>query len=182
MIVGLGNPDKQHQKNRHNTGYMALDWFGDKNNAKWQTKTKFQAKIAQIEIGEETLLLVKPTTYYNDSGVNVRKVRDFYGVANGDILVIHDELKLPFGTLRTRRSGSDAGNNGVKGIISHIGADFARIRVGIGWEEQLQTDMDFVLSDFNKTETAKLADIFSQCEKIIAAFANDAFEPTSYTL
>ncbi len=163
-------------------GFMAIDWFGKKNDAQWQTKTKFQADIAQIEIGEKTLLLVKPTTYYNDSGISVRKVKDFYQIADKDILILHDELKLPFGTLRTRRKGSDAGNNGIKGLISHIGADFARVRIGIGHDKQLQPDMEFVLSDFSKVEIAKLPGILAFSEKIITNFASDTFELTSYII
>jgi PTH1 family peptidyl-tRNA hydrolase len=182
LIIGLGNPDPKYLKTRHNTGYMMLELLGKKQQAIWHKKSKFHGEFAQIELGQTSILLLKPTTYYNDSGLSVRAVKDFYNIDNADILVIHDELKLPFGTIRTRKTGSDAGNNGVKNIISQIGVNFPRIRIGIGHEEQLQSDIDFVLSNFSKAEQAKLPEISQLCQKIIINFANDTFEPTSYNL
>ncbi len=182
MIVGLGNPEKQYQKTRHNTGYMLLDWLAEKHSATWQAKPKLAIHQAQIEISGEALLLVKPDTNYNNSGLSVHRAVHFYGIAADDILVAHDELVLPLGTIRSREKGSDAGNNGIKNIIEHIGQEFKRIRIGIAQEDRRASDMNFVLSNFNKEEHGKLPDMFELCEKIITSFAHNTFEPTSYKI
>ena len=179
MIIGLGNPEKHYTNTRHNTGFMALEWLAEKHGATWQAKNKLKSEQASCEINGAAVLLVKPAANYNNSGMSVRAARDFYSVATDDILIIHDELALPLGTIRTRLSGSDAGNNGIKNIISHIGPDFKRIRIGIGQEERREPDMDFVLSQFNKTEAGKLPELFSQTEKIVSDFIGDSFEPSS---
>jgi PTH1 family peptidyl-tRNA hydrolase len=183
FIIGLGNPDAKYAKTRHNTGYMILTGLGAKHAAAWQTKAKFQAECAQIELDGIPVLLLKPTTYYNDSGLSVRKVKDFYNIDNADILVIHDELVLPFGTIRVRPSGGDAGNNGIKSVTAHIGEDYARVRVGIGHDErQPEDDIDFVLSAFTKAETATLPHIFDAIEPLIHEFIASRLEPLSHTV
>ncbi len=182
MIVGLGNPEKQYQKTRHNTGYMLLDWLAEKHSASWQAKPKLAIHQAQIEISGEALLLVKPDTNYNNSGLSMRQAVDFYKATSEEVLVAHDELVLPFGTLRARLRGSDAGNNGLKSIISHLSENFCRLRIGIGQGDKRQADMDFVLSNFNKEEDRKLPELFELCEKIVGDFALGKFEPTSYTI
>jgi PTH1 family peptidyl-tRNA hydrolase len=179
MIVGLGNPEKQYQKTRHNTGYMLLDWLAGKHGATWQAKPKLAIHQAQIEISGEALLLVKPDTNYNNSGLSVHKAMHFYNIMADDILVAHDELVLPLGTIRSREKGSDAGNNGIKNIIEHIGQEFKRIRIGIAQEDRRASDMDFVLSNPSKEEYGKLPEIFELCEKIVSDFARDKFEATS---
>lgn len=182
MIVGLGNPEKNYLKTRHNTGVMALEWLAKKHGATWQLKTKLQTEQARVKIGDEAVLLVKSTLNYNNNGMSVRLTKDFYTIDNTDILIIHDELALPFGTIRTRLNGSDAGNNGVKNIISHIGTDFKRVRFGIAQESRLASDMDFVLSEFNKAEAKKMSELFVHCQKIINRFADGKFETDTYKL
>ncbi len=182
MIVGLGNPETKYQNTRHNTGYMLLGWLAAKHEAAWQAKAKLKIRQTQCQIGGSALLFVKPDTNYNNSGLSVRSAMDFYTIAPRDVLVIHDELVLPLGTLRTRLKGSDAGNNGLKSIISHIGGDFARVRIGIGVEGRQQSDMDFVLSAFSKTEAEILQEIFILGEAVVQKFAEDSFEPTSYSI
>ncbi len=182
MIVGLGNPEKQYHSTRHNTGAMLLDWLVTKHEASWRAKPRLSIFQAQIEIEGEELLLVKPDTNYNNSGLSVKKVMDFYNSETKDILVVHDELVLPLGTIRTRCKGSDAGNNGLKSIISHIGESFGRIRIGIGQEARQQSDMDFVLSRFSKAEQAILPELFAIGEKVVGDFTHGSFEVTSYKI
>ena len=110
LIIGLGNPDKKYENTRHNTGFIAVDRLA----GEWQEKPKFHGQVSERDIDGEKVIFYKPSTYYNDRGIGVRSVRDFYKLENDDILVIHDELALPFGTVRSRVGGSDAGNNGVK--------------------------------------------------------------------
>lgn len=183
IIFGLGNPEKQYAKTRHNTGHMALEWVAQKHSAKWQTKTKLQAEQAQIEIDGAPVLLVRSTLNYNNNGLSLRKVKDFYGIDNKDILVIHDELVLPFGTLRVRAKGSDAGNNGIKNINEHISQDYTRIRIGIANETRKpETDIDFVLSNFARADAEKLPAIFTLVETIVQAFAAGTLDPVSHII
>ncbi len=126
------------------------------------------------------LLLIKPAVNYNSNGASIGKAKDFYNLANKDILVIHDELALPFGTVRVRLRGSDAGNNGIKGVNASIGEGYARIRVGIGSEDKKQGDIDYVLSNFTREETKVLPEIFILTETIIHNFLNESLEPSSY--
>lgn len=180
LIVGLGNPEKKYENTRHNTGFVTVDRVADS----WQDKPKFHGQLSEVEIGEEKILFYKPTTYYNESGKGVRLVKDFYKIDNSDILVIHDDLALPFGTIRTRVGGSDAGNNGIKSLNTHLGdlpvGGYARIRVGIGQDQRQQDDVDFVLSSFSKIEAKKLPDILEITDTIMQNFILENFETTSY--
>ena len=146
LITGLGNPESRYDNTRHNVGFLLLDRIAAAHNAPWQDKPKLKGVVADIVIGNEKALLLKPTTYYNLSGEAVRAVVNFYKLTpEQDVLIIHDELALPFGTLRTRLSGSDAGNNGIKSVSQHIGQNYARIRVGVANELSERMDAaDFV--------------------------------------
>lgn len=181
LIVGLGNPGKEYEHTRHNTGFKVLDYLALQQEETWQQKTKFLGHVIQTTFSSQPVLLLKPQTFYNDSGQSVRLVKDFFKIDNKDILVVHDELALPFGTLRSRMGGSDAGNNGIKSINAHIGQDYARIRIGI-WHEARDKidDTDFVLGRFSATENAAFPKLLEQAEVIINSFAADIFESTSY--
>lgn len=183
LIIGLGNPEPRYDNTRHNVGFLLLDRVAAQHGTTWQEKSKFKAVIAEITIASEKALLLKPTTYYNLSGEAVRAVSDFYKLqAATDILVLHDELALPFGTLRTRLSGSDAGNNGIKSVIQHVGADFARIRVGIANELAERADAaDFVLGRFTADELAAMDALAEHTYEFIEDFVHHekTFDPTS---
>lgn len=179
LIVGLGNPGKEYAATRHNIGESVLravvaGKFAGDDACEFQEKPKFKAEVCQVEVGEEKVLLAIPTTYYNLSGEAVRAICDFYKIEPMDVLVIHDELALPFGTIRTRVGGSDAGNNGVKSIIAHIGQRFGRVRIGI-WNERRDNmdDAAFVLAKLNSLETAMLPDIIQETKAAILSFITD---------
>lgn len=158
LIVGLGNVGKEYTGTRHNIGFAAVDSY-HKEHAfpEWKEKSKFNAYISEDFINGKKIILVKPTTLMNLSGQAVGALKDFYKLSNHDITVIHDELDLPFGTLKEKQDGGSAGNNGIKNIIARIGADFRRIRVGIK-NEQLNTidAADFVLGKFSAQEKKQL--------------------------
>lgn len=179
LIIGLGNPEKKYENTRHNTGFIAVDRVVDD----WQNKPKFHGQLAEKEVDGEKILFFKPSTYYNSSGLGARAVRDFYEIDNGDILVVHDELALPFGTVRTRvKTSDDAGNNGIKDLNQHLGKDYARVKVGIGQQERTEIDINFVLSPFNQAEIEKLPEIFTITDQIIGNFIRNHFEHTSYKI
>ena len=148
IVLAQGNPGTQYTGTRHNIGWMILDEYAATIGAEFKPDKKFAANIATTTINDEKILLVKPVTFYNETGRTARALIDFYKLeATEDILVLHDDLSLPLGTVRVRDKGSDGGNNGIKSISSHIGPDYWRIRIGI-WDEkrELQPDADFVLS------------------------------------
>lgn len=178
LIIGLGNPDKKYENTRHNTGFMAVDRLA----GEWQEKPKFQGHISEKEISGEKVLLYKPATYYNESGQGARAVKDFYKLDNYDILVIHDELALPFGTVRIRVGGSDAGNNGIKSLNAHLGEDYSRIRIGIDQEDRRENDINFVLSTYSSYETKDLTEIFTITQNIVNEFCSNKLEHTSYKI
>lgn len=179
LIVGLGNPEKKYDDTRHNAGFAMLDAYAKEQNATWKEQSKFKALVAKLP---EKNLLVKPQTYYNLSGEAVRALADFYKVAPEDILVVHDDHALPFGMLRTRVGGSDAGNNGIKSINAHI-PGVNRLRIGTHSEHrEIHGDVDFVLSKFSKAEKESLLLLQQNTNKIIADFLEGTFIATTYQL
>lgn len=184
LILAQGNPGSEYAHTRHNVGFLAIDFFADKHSSRFQPKSKFNADIAEVVVSGEKILLVKPTTFYNETGRTARALADFYKIPVQDILVIHDELALPFGTLRTREKGSDAGNNGIKSLNSHLGEHYARIRVGT-WSELADRagSFDFVLSKFTVEEMTKLQqNIFPKITELIDEFIAGAHAPSSHKL
>jgi len=182
LIVGLGNPETKYDGTRHNTGFFVLDSFATEKGAKWQHKDKFKAFVA--ELPDKTALLVKPTTYYNLVGESVRALADFYKIPPEDILIIHDELALPFGVLRTREKGSDAGNNGIKSMNTHLGHTTKRLRIGIHNElADFMDASDFVLGKFTPKEKQQFAEtVLPHIAMQIGKFLNGSFKPTKVTV
>lgn len=180
LIVGLGNHDSHYDSTRHNAGFAIVDSFADISGLNWQVKDKFKAAIAEGVVAGKKIIVLKPHTYYNLSGEAVLAIKQFYKLENSDILVIHDELALPFGTIRTRIGGSDAGNNGLKSIIATVGADVARIRIGIANDIlSRQPAADFVLSRFTADELAALTDIKKHTLDLIGVFIAGDFAHTT---
>lgn len=179
LIVGLNNPGSEYEGTRHNLGaylirsVLAGNFAGD-DACQLQDKPKFKAATCQIGVGDEKIIFALPTTYYNLSGEAVRAICDFYKIKPKDVLVVHDELALPFGTIRSRVGGSDAGNNGIKSIIQHISPGFGRLRVGIANDQrERMDDAAFVLSRFNSLETALLPEIVKEAKAGIVSFITD---------
>lgn len=174
IVVGLGNPGKEYASSRHNIGFMVIDAVASAHGASWQEKTKFKADIAELTLDDEKVLLVKPHTYYNLIGESIRALKDFYKVENSEILAIHDELDLSFGTIRTRIGGSSAGNNGIRSMISHLGDNFARIRVGTANDIRSDRAAEvFVLAKFSNDEKQQLPQIIDHAKQFVDAFIDD---------
>jgi peptidyl-tRNA hydrolase, PTH1 family len=177
IILAQGNPGTQYAYTRHNVGFLLIDMFAEKNGADYSKKTKFHADIAETTIQGEKVLLVKPTTFYNDTGQTARLLIDFYKInPSEDLLVIHDDLALPFGTIRTREKGSDAGNNGIKSLNAHVGPDYKRVRVGIYNDLRVRIpDVDFVLGHFSTQEKNALSDVYVLVEPFLNGFIGNKF-------
>lgn len=182
LVIGLGNPEERYAKTRHNVGFFTLDTYARGQGGSWQAKDKFKALICELTIDGQKVLLAKPTTYYNNVGEAGRAISDFYKIDPSDILVIHDEIALPFGTIRTRQGGSDAGNNGIKSINQHLGHETSRIRIGIynDLRDRIH-DADFVLSNFTKPESESLTDLSEKVGNLIENFVRDSFEHTTHS-
>lgn len=181
LIVGLGNPEERYKNTRHNVGFKMLSAYAAEKGIEFQLKDKFRACIAEVNSGSEKVILAKPTTYYNNVGEAAHPIADFYKINPSAVLIVHDELALPFGTIRTRIGGSDAGNNGIKSMNQHLGPDTARIRIGVYNDLRDRIDdADFVLSNFTHEETEKLAELTKKAIDIIDSFINNSFHVTSH--
>ena len=171
LIIGLGNPGSEYLNNRHNVGFMALDnlsahyLFDD-----W--RTKLSGLFATASLGSEKIILVKPQTFMNLSGICVAKFKQFFKINVADIFVIYDDIDLGFGEVKIKQGGGDAGHKGIRSISQHLQTkDFNRIRLGIGRPGTKEEVSNFVLSNFSKTERDKLLVLFQNLsedfEKII---------------
>jgi len=150
-IIGLGNPGKKYEKTRHNIGFMIVDAVAFLLKCPKKEKECCFSKI--IDCIEHDVILVKPQTYMNNSGVAVRNLLDEYNFSPEEILVVYDDLDLPLGTIRLRKSGSSGGHRGVKSIIENIKTEnFPRLKIGIGRPERKEQVADYVLSPFNRNE------------------------------
>ncbi|MCU0476848.1 MAG: aminoacyl-tRNA hydrolase [Anaerolineae bacterium] len=148
LIVGLGNPGPTYASTRHNIGFMAADELAKRHLLPFG-KTEKKALVADGLIGGKRVLLAKPQTYMNESGVSVRGLVDFYKIDLAQIIVISDDLDIPLGTLRLRAGGGHGGQNGVRSIITHLGSpEFARVRCGIGRPPGKMNPADYVLKPF----------------------------------
>ncbi|HQF57123.1 MAG TPA: aminoacyl-tRNA hydrolase [Candidatus Magasanikbacteria bacterium] len=175
LIVGLGNPGKQYEKTRHNVGFMVLENLQEKlleyGISKWELSKKFNAEICGTSINNQKIILVKPMTFMNDSGIAVQIISHFYKIKIQELIVIHDDKDLPLGEIKIQTGCGDAGHNGIKSIIKHLGTkNFHRIRIGIASEnpKKMADTAKFVLNKFAFSEKKKINEIIEQTtEKII---------------
>lgn len=158
LWVGLGNPGPQYAMHRHNIGFMALDTIAEVHGF-GPVKKQFQGWTQEGRIGKDKILLLKPATYMNDSGRAIRAAMDFYKLEPADVTVFHDELDLPPFRVKVKRGGGHAGHNGLRSTDQHIGADFRRVRLGIGHPGHKDRVTGYVLGNFAKSEIDDLADL-----------------------
>lgn len=159
LVAGLGNPDKKYEETRHNIGFKAVDFLAEKFGFdKFKNQDKFKAEMTMGEIDEKKIITIKPLTYMNNSGTAVQAIKNYYKIQNEKIIVIYDELDLPFGEIRVRSEGSSAGHRGIKSIIEYLATEeFNRIRLGIRNKDAGKIPADrFVLSRFSFWEKRKL--------------------------
>ena len=159
LIVGLGNIGKEYDKTRHNAGFMCVDSFvaSQSEFGNWTDKKDLKCQLTSATLGNNRIIAIKPTTLMNNSGEAVQEACHFYKIPAQNVLVIHDELDLPFGTIRTSNGGGSAGHNGVMSVIAHITPLFNRVRIGIGNERSAgQDSANFVLAKFNTDEAGHM--------------------------
>lgn len=170
LIVGLGNPGKEYEQTRHNTGYMTLDYYANKYNFTFKLDTKLEGLISTGIINGKKVILLKPVTYMNLSGNSISKVLNYYKIDVKDMLVIHDDLDLHIGAIRFRSKGSAGGHNGLKSIISHVGENFNRCKIGI---DKSNDTIAHVLSKFGKDELISINNAIEKVSDAIDDFIND---------
>ena len=169
LVVGLGNPGPKYEWTRHNMGFLVVDELAERENIPVQ-RLKYKALTNVVEYGGCRVLLMKPTTYMNLSGEAVGQAARFYKIPPERVLVISDDVALPQGKLRVRRSGSAGGHNGLKNIIAHLGTDqFPRIKVGVGGKPHPDSDMaDWVLGKFTGQDKKVMEDAISRAADAVA--------------
>ena len=163
LIVGLGNIGEQYQLTRHNVGFLVIDEMTKNLTTSNINKANFQADVLKSGYN----LFVKPKTYMNHSGDSVVSIKEYYKIDMEDIIVIHDDLDLPFGTVKFKVGGGHGGHNGLRSIDSHIGKEYIRVRIGIGKPENKTDVANYVLSNFSKEELNKLEGIITHTIKAI---------------
>jgi PTH1 family peptidyl-tRNA hydrolase len=156
LVVGLGNPGPTYAGNRHNVGVMVLDLLAERVGGRFKAH-KGRADVVEGRLAGQPAVLAKPKSYMNDSGGPVASVRGFYKVPLEQVVVVHDELDIPYGSVRLKRGGGDNGHNGLRSLTSSLGSrDYLRVRVGIGRPPGRQDPADFVLKDFSSVERREL--------------------------
>ena len=161
IVVGLGNPDKKYENTRHNCGWLALDYLAEKLDCR-VNKIKFKSFVGECHIGGKKVLLMKPTTYMNNSGQAVVEAMNFYKIKPENVIVMFDDISLDVGKMRIRQKGSDGGQKGMRSIIYLSGSDaFPRVKIGIGAKPNPNWDLaDWVLSRFTDSERRELEKMF----------------------
>jgi peptidyl-tRNA hydrolase, PTH1 family len=152
VIAGLGNPGPEHQVTRHNAGFWFVDVLARRHGGEFRDYRKYSGETARVTISGRELILLKPTSYMNRSGLSIRQISDFFKVAPDDILVAHDELDLPVGGVRLKHGGGHGGHNGLRDTIAHIGDNFWRLRLGIGHPGNKADVIDYVLTRAPRVE------------------------------
>jgi PTH1 family peptidyl-tRNA hydrolase len=173
LVVGLGNPGPEYKFNRHNVGFMTIDEVAEELDTKFG-RVQSNALVAQARRGEHRIILAKPRTYMNRSGSAVGALVRFYKVPLEKLIVIYDDVDLPFESLRLRSEGGSAGHNGMKSIIQNLGSqDFARLRVGVGRPKGRMRTPDHVLQDFGRAEQEALTMVLQKAAEAALTFIDD---------
>lgn len=163
IVVGLGNPGERYAATRHNVGAMVLDHLVSAAGDRWKSQRKTRCDVAETRWAGRQVILARPHSYMNESGGPVSALAGFYGVPAEGIVVLHDELDLPFGALRIKAGGGDNGHNGLKSIRRSIGSgDTVRVRIGVGRPPGRQDPADFVLRPFSSTERTELPELIGR--------------------
>jgi PTH1 family peptidyl-tRNA hydrolase len=146
LIAGLGNPGSQYDKTRHNAGFWFVDELARRYSGRFAPEKRFSGEVCKLQVGAQTVWLLKPMTFMNRSGLSVRQLSDFYQIPVQQILVAHDELDIPAGDVRLKQAGGHGGHNGLRDLHAHLGADYWRLRLGVGHPGDRSKVVDYVLS------------------------------------
>ena len=175
FIVGLGNPGSKYLLTRHNIGFMVIDTIAERLSTPY--KNKWNSDYIKSKIKNHDIILQKPLTYMNLSGQSVQTCLSFFKGTPEDLLVVQDDISMPFGALKLQKNRSSGGHNGIKDINNHLNTqNYARLKVGVGEPSEKQGVIDYVLSNFSKQEQQKLPDLLVDCEFAIVSFIEDGLD------
>ncbi|SBW19252.1 Peptidyl-tRNA hydrolase [Candidatus Protofrankia californiensis] len=178
LVIGLGNPGPAYAGNRHNVGFMVLDLLAERVGDRFRTH-RGRADVADVRLAGVHVLLAKPRSFMNTSGGPVAALRTFFKVDVGQIVVIHDELDIPFGTIRLKLGGGDNGHNGLRSVTASLGSrDYLRVRVGIGRPPGRMDPADFVLRDFSAPERKELPFLLDRAADAVDSLVGRGLEAT----
>ncbi len=175
LIVGLGNTGRKYQRNRHNVGFMIVDRLAELHGIS-VNRVQNKALVGNGRIANQSVILAKPQTMMNLSGDAVGPIANYYNILPVNVLVIYDELDLPFGTIRLREKGGAGGHNGMKSIINHFGNDFPRLRLGIGRPPGRMPPAAYVLQDFTKEDAPIVAELIDTAVQAVSTFLTDGID------
>jgi len=186
LIVGLGNPGPEYAANRHNVGFMVADLLAERMGARFKRAGKAQAQVVEGRIGppgpaNRRVILAKPMSYMNLSGGPVNALKDFYKVPVSNIVAVHDELDIDYGTLRLKLGGGDNGHNGLKSMTKVMGAEYHRVRFGIGRPPGRMQVADYVLKDFSAAERKELDYFVDRASDAVEALVIEGLERAQST-
>ena len=172
LIVGLGNIGEKYQLTRHNVGFMVIDEITKNLTTSNIQKSNFHSTLEKSSYD----LFSKPTTYMNNSGMAVQAIKEYYKLEIEDIIVVHDDIDLPFGTVKFKIGGGHGGHNGLRSIDAHIGKEYTRVRIGVGKPQDKADVANYVLNNFSKEELNKLPDIIAHTMNAIKALKSEDIE------
>ncbi len=176
IVVGLGNPGPEHALTRHNAGFWFVDALARAHGVQFRAHSRYQGEVARVEICGRDLTLLKPQTYMNRSGISVRSLVDYTKAPVSEVLVVHDELDLPPGTARLKFGGGHGGHNGLRDTITHCGADFWRLRVGIGHPGDRDQVIDYVLQRAAPADEQAIVASIGASLEVLPTFLKDGAE------
>ena len=180
LVVGLGNPGPRYAGTRHNAGFLVVDLLAQRLGARF--KSRHRCDVVEGRLAGVPVVLAKPRSFMNESGGPVVTVARFYKVAVDQLIVVHDELDLPFGTLRLKRGGGDGGHNGLRSTTSALGSkDYARVRFGIGRPPGRQDPADYVLRDFLSAERKELDYLVDRAADAVEALLSQGLDVAQNT-
>ncbi len=175
-IAGLGNPEERHARTLHNAGFWFVDELARRAGAEFRYEKRFDAEICRIHISDNDVWLIKPQSYMNLSGGPVRGVLEYYRLAVSDLLVAHDEIDLPPGTVRLKKGGGHGGHNGLRDIIKHAGSDFMRLRIGVGHPGHKDLVTDYVLKRASAEVDQAMRSNIDDAADVVPTLVEDGIE------
>ena len=176
MIVGLGNPGAEYQQTRHNAGYWFVDELAARHGGHFNPERKFNGEQCRIKIDGADVRLLKPTTFMNNSGQSVRAMAGYLKIPVNKILVVHDEIDLQPGTARLKLGGGHGGHNGLRDIVSHLGAEFARLRLGVGHPGNKNDVVDYVLRRASLDDNRMIHEAINEAADVMPLLVREGFE------
>lgn len=168
LVLGLGNPGRRYERTRHNAGFLVVDRLADRHRTAVD-RAQLGALVGNVRLGDRPVVLAKPQSFMNLSGQPAASLRGWYKVTNEQVVVVHDEVDLPFGDVRVKKGGGSGGHNGLKDLVEKLGgADFVRVRVGVGRPPEGWDTADWVLAAFSSAEEEALPEVLDRAVEAVA--------------